>query len=164
MILQSFAYAYEEFLPTQPLTNSFGLNVEERNVLADLGYRAKTLAPYLGKSLTDRIQKFTILNSMYITSTTDMQRYLQDWFLQLFQCREEKFIEFQEYISPVPINLIVIGIDIIMAYGHKITQFSKNPEIAAEAFYKTLALKIANDQLQIQVEVSQYYSDLILLE
>jgi hypothetical protein len=164
MVLQSFSYVYEDILPTQPLSNSLSLNDEERYVLADLAYRAKTFAPYLGKSLTDRILEFAILNSMYISSSTDMQRYLQDWFLQLFQCREEKFIEFQEYISAVPVNLILVGIDIIFSYGKKITQFSINPENAAEAFYKALALKIAYDQLHTQVEASQYYSDLILLD
>ena len=164
MVLQSLSYVYEEILPTQPQINSFSLNDEERYVLADLGYRAKSFAPYLGKSLTDRIQEFAFLNSMFISSSTDMQRYLQDWFLQLFQCRDEKFIEFQEYISPVPVNLILVGIDIILSFGQKITQFSINSENAAEAFYKALALKIVNDQLQTQVEVSKYYSDLILLD
>ena len=164
MVLQSFSYVYEEILPTQPLTNSFSLNDEERYVLANLGYRAKDFAPYLGKSLTDRIQEFAMRNSMYISDSTDMQRYLQDWFLQLFQCREENFIEFQEYISPVPVYIILVGIDIILSYGQKITQYSLNPENAAEAFYKVLAIKIANDQLQTQAELSHYYSDLILLD
>lgn len=164
MVLQRFAYAHKEILPTQSLTKSFGLNDEERKVLTDLGYRAKTFAPYLGKTLTDRIQEFVKLNTSYLSSSTDIQLFLQDWFLQLFQCREDKYIEFQEYLSPVPVNLIVVGIDIILAYGHKITQFSISPENAAEAFYKALALKIAHDQLQTQVEQSHFYSELFLLD
>ena len=155
---------HEETLPIQSLMNSFSLNDEERYVLADLGYRARSFAPSLGKTLTVRIQQFAIANTGCLSSSEDIQMYLQDWFLQLFQCREEKYIEFQEYFSPVPVNLIVIGIDIILAYGHKITQFSINPEIAVGAFYKMLVLKIANDQLQIQIEESQHFCDLILLD
>ena len=164
MVLQIISYDFDEILPTQTLTNIISLNDEERHVLAALGYRAKTFAPYLAKTLTVRIQKFVSLNTGCLSNSADIQLYLQDWFLQLFQCREEKFIEFQEYFSPVPVNLIMIGIDIILAYGNKVTQFSINHETAVEAFSKALAIKIANDQLQTQVGESQYYEELILLD
>ena len=73
MLRQSFPCVFEEFLPTRSPTNSFSLSDEERYLLAELGYRAKTLATYLGSSLTDRIQEIAILNSIYISSPTDMQ-------------------------------------------------------------------------------------------
>ena len=90
MVLQVFSYAFDEILPPQPLTSLIGLNDEEKQMLANLGYRAKTFAPFLGKTLAFRIQEYARLNTSYLSSSADMQLYLQDWFLQLFQCREEK--------------------------------------------------------------------------
>jgi hypothetical protein len=163
MLQQTYSYPIEN-IQSQSMTILFGLDDEERHILAELGYRAKSFVSYLGKTLTARIQEFVRLNTGYSYNSEDMQLFLQDWFLQLFQCREEKFIGFQEYFAPIPVNFIIIGIDIILAYGHKVIQFSINPQKSAEAFYKALAIKIANDQLQTQVEDAHYYSEIILLD
>jgi hypothetical protein len=163
-MLPNLSYVYEEKIPRRPLTTLIGLNYEEVHLLAELGDRAKSSAPFLGKVLADRIQEFSNLNAGYPMSNADTQLYLQDWFLQLFQCREEKYLGFQEYFLCIPLNLVLTGIDVILAYGHEVTQNSLDPERAARAFQKSLALKIAREQLQSQAEEANHFYEMMLLD
>jgi hypothetical protein len=163
-MLPDISTVYEEKIPHQPLTTLIGLNFEETHLLTELSNAAKILAPSLGKELSPRIQEFTGWDTKCTASSTDLQLYLQDWFLQLFQCREEKFIGFQEYFLRVPLNLMFTGIDLILSYGHEVTRFSLHPEAAIRAFHKALALKIVNEQLQLQADEEQHLYGIMLLD
>jgi hypothetical protein len=163
IMLPNLLYVYEEQIPPRPLTTLIGLNLKENQLLAELSEQAKTIAPRVGKALTTRIQEFASLNARYPISSTDMQLYLQDWFLQLFHCREEKYLVFHEYFLGIPQNLVITGIDIILTYGEEVVQHSPNPELAVLAFHKALALKIASDQLQSHRDDSQHYFEMLLL-
>jgi len=163
-MLPDISYLFEEGIPRQPLSTLIGLSYAEKSQLAELSNHAKTVAPSLARELATRIQEFSSLNTGSLVNRADMELYLRDWFLQLFQCREEKFIGFQEYVMRIPINLVITGIDVILAYGHEITQRSLNPEDATRAFHKALALKIASEQLQSQADESQHFYEMMLLD
>ena len=160
----NLSYVYEEKIPRQPLTALIGLNFAESQLLADLGEQAKTSAPLLGKTLTARIQEFSHLSADNPMNAVEVQPYLQDWFLQIFQCREEKFVDFQEYFLRLPLNLVLTGIDLILNFGYEVTSSSSDPKAAAQAFQKALALKIANEQLQSQAEEAQHFYEMMLLD
>jgi hypothetical protein len=163
-MLTSLSYGYEEKFPNQSLTALIGLTLEENHLLTDLGEQAKTIAPFLGKALSARILEFAGQNNAYAISRADMQLYLQDWFLQLFQCREEKYIGFHEYYSSIPLNIMITGIDIILAYGEEVIIHSPHPKIATGAFHKALALKITSEQLQSQIGDPQHFYEMMLLD
>jgi hypothetical protein len=93
-----------------------------------------------------------------------MQFYLHDWFLQLFQSKDNGYHKFSESFLRLNQIVLLTGIDIILTYGHGITQYSPNPENATNAFNKALALKIASEQLYSQTNTAQYLYDMMLLD
>jgi hypothetical protein len=155
---------YEETYYAKPLTVLIGLSQTENYLLTELSDQAQTVAPHLGRALTARIQQLTGANLTLPMSNTEMQFYLHDWFLQLFQSKDNGYLKFSESFLRLNQIVLLTGIDIILTYGHGITHYSPNPENATNAFNKALALKIASEQLHSQTNTAQYLYDMMLLD
>ncbi len=163
-MLQNVSHVYEETISAHPLTVLIGLSFEEDHLLTELGAQAKALAPILGEALSDLIQQVAGSHTSYQLNSKDLPLYLQDWFLQLFQSRDDAYIKSFKTLGRVHLHLLLTGIDLILAYGHEITQCSSNPEGATRAFHKALSLKIASEQLQSQVDAAQHLYAMMLLD
>lgn len=161
-MLSNVTHIYQEANFAQPLTVLIGLSFTENHLLNELSDQAQTVALHLGSALTARIQQLSYTNLPL--SNTEMQLYLQDWFLQLFQSRDQGYVELSETFPRLNPMLVLTGIDVILAYGHEITKGSANPEAATNAFHKALALKIASEQLQSQTDLAQHLYDMMLLD
>lgn len=163
-MLPQISHLVEPQTKIQPLTVFIGLEPDETKLLIELDSQAQALAPLLGSALSTRIQPFTRSKLTRQMDTAAMRLYLQDWFLQLFQKRDENYLKIP-YFSPQPsLDLILTGIDIILAYGQEITQKSLNPSGATRAFHKALALKISSEQLRSQVDETEHFYEMMLLD
>jgi hypothetical protein len=163
-MLSNVTHVYEENYPAQPLTVLIGLSFTENHLLTELSDQAQKVAPHLGRALTARIQQLAGAYNTLPLSTNAIQFYLQDWFLQLFQSRDNACLELSETFPRLNQVVLLTGIDIILTYGHEITQRSSDPEAATNAFNKALALKIASEQLQSQADSAQHIYDMMLLD
>ena len=148
----------------QPLTVFVGLGSGEIDLLESLESQARTLAPLLGSALAKRIRQTTSAKLADQRNSIWLCLYLQDWFLQLFQQRDEQFLEIPRFFLCPSLDLILTGIDIILAYGYEITQSSPNPSEATRAFHKALALKISSEQLRSQVDETEHLYEMMLLD
>jgi hypothetical protein len=97
-------------------------------------------------------------------SSIEMQFYLQDWFLQLFQCRNNGYLELSESLPPLNQIILLTGIDIILTYCHEIAKLSENPGQATDAVYKALAIIIASEQMDSHADLSKHLYDMMLLD
>jgi hypothetical protein len=163
-MLPNLANLEEQTPPAQPVSVLVGLSFEEDRLLTELGDQARDLVPSLGDELIDLIQHCTSPLLFFEVNETDLRLYLQDWFLQLFQTRDEAFLQSKKPFQRIHLHLILSGIDLILAYGNAITQCSDNPKGATKAFHKALALKIASEQLQSQVDTAEHLYNMMLLD
>jgi hypothetical protein len=163
-MLPNVTQIYQETIADQPLTVLIGLSLTESHLLAELSDHAKTIAPHLSRALTARIQQLTGAYNTLPMSTTEIQVYLQDWFLQLFQSQETSYLELSEIYPRLDQLVLLTGIDMILTYGYEITKCSTNPEAATNAFHKALALKIGSEQLRSQTDTAQHLYDMMLLD
>lgn len=159
-MLTEISPTLQQTIPNQPLTVLIGLTFEENDLLSELSAQAKAVVPVLGQELSDLIQQF----APRTMNSKDTQLYLQDWFMQLFQSRDEQYLQSSPIPQRVHLHLLLTGIDMILVYGHEITQCSSNPKRAAKAFHKALALKIASEQLQSQADAAQHLYEIMLLD
>jgi hypothetical protein len=163
-MLSNVTHVYEETIAPQPLTVLIGLSFTENHLLSELSDHAKTIAPHLGRALTARIQQLAGSYSTLPLSSTELQFYLQDWFLQIFQSRENAYLELSDTFPRINQIVLLTGIDVILTYGHEITQHGSDPEGSTNAFNKALALKIASEHLQTQVDFAEHLYDMMLLD
>jgi hypothetical protein len=140
------------------------LSVEENQLLTELRPNAVAVTPALSKALNTRIQQFAEPDQALFTNSLETRLYLQNWFLKLFQYREETSTKSYPDLAPIHLNILLISVDLILAYGHEIAQNSSNPEAAYKAFQKALALKISSEQMQIQADESQHFYEMMLLD
>ena len=155
---------FEATISDQTLGTLVGLTYKENHLLTELNDEARKIAPHLARALTARIRQLTGSYQTLTMSNTEIQLYLQNWFLQLFESRESSCLPLS---GPFPrLNQIVLltGIDVILTYSHEITKYSPNPEEAGEAFHKALAVQIASEQLQSQTDTAQHLYDMMLLD
>ena len=152
----------QKIWPQHSLNVMIGLTVDESRLLAELQEAAKAIAPVFSQALTTRLLQFSSSERGYI-GNVDLHACLQNWFVQLFQM-DRNFQLYRESPPLVPINWLLTGIDMILFCGHEVSQSSPKPELAAKAFYKSLALKIASDQQQFQMDDAQHFLELILLD
>ena len=163
-MLPQIHHLYEPQTGIQPLTVFIGLNPAETELLVELSSLAKVLAPLLSNALANRIQQFTSIKLIRQMDAGWLRLYLQDWFLQLFQTRDEGILN-APHFSPGPsLDLILTGIDVILSYGNEITQRSSDPAAATLAFHKALALKISSEQLRSQVDETEHLYEMMLLD
>jgi hypothetical protein len=100
----NLAHVYEGNISTQPLTVMTGLNHTESYLLTEISDHAKNLAPLLGIALLERIKHVAYSYDSLPMSQGDIQPYLQNWFLQLFQIRDKsnfKLSDSEERINPL---------------------------------------------------------------
>ena len=163
-MLTDISETSQQPLQDQSMTVLIGLTFEEDHLLSELSPQAKIIVPKLGKELADLIQQVASPRITQNFYNPDLQLYLQDWFLQLFQSRDDGYLNSQITAERVDLHLLLTGIDMILAYGYEITLCSPNPIGAAKAFYKALALKIASEQLQTQSDTAEHLYEIMLLD
>lgn len=163
-MLPQISHLYEPQTSIEPLTVFIGLNSAETEILVELSSLAKALAPMLSSALVNRIQQFASAKLIRQWDADWLHLYLQDWFLQLFQIREEGILNAPRYSPGPSLDLILTGIDVILSYGNEITHRSSDPAAATRAFHKALALKISSEQLRSQVDETEHLYEMMLLD
>jgi hypothetical protein len=159
------SYFSRETIAVQPLTVLIGLTYTENHLLTELGDHAQTVAPHLARALAARIQQLAGSYNTLPMNNTEIQSYLGNWFLQLFQGNEASIHPtFSEAFPRLDQIILLTGIDVILTHGYEITKCSSNPEAATNALHKALALKIASEQLQSQTDTTQHLYDMMLLD
>jgi hypothetical protein len=144
--------------------HSMELNAFERHLLNEIKLQAQKIAPDVGKALIARINELNMdLNLLQLT-INDLQSYFQVWFLQLFPCRNDACLDLSAPNLMLNHTIVCSGLDIILTYGFRITQYSSHPVKTNFAFYKSLAQKLAQEQFQFQTDSNQYHYEMILLD
>lgn len=127
-----------------------GLTTEEMQLLAALQDAARNIAPTLSEAFYHRLLGYP-LTAEYLKGQIDERKgTLEQWFIQLFQgSYDQAYVESRLKIGRVhvqvgiPVRYPLAMIDVILGFGMIVTAQSDQPEQAAKAFRKLLALDVA---------------------
>ncbi len=126
------------------------LTVAEREILAALQESAREVAPALSEAFYRRLMAHP-LTAEYVGDQVEARRgTLEAWFIELFQGKYGRdYVGGRLEIGRVhvaiglPIRYPLAMMDVILEFGMQVAAQSHEPEQAANAFRKLLALDIA---------------------
>jgi hypothetical protein len=146
--------AYSNFPNLYPVD----LSEDEVGLLLRLQKNAQAIAPQLGEAIYNR---WLLAANHRITKKNDndhIQKISQAWFIHLFQDAKNAA---PATSRELPINLLLYTMDLILQYGHQVTQSSNWPNQAMVAFHRSLTRYIAIQQSQNEQHFHQLYEMLL---
>ena len=129
----NISLALEETIAPQSPPVFIGLTNQENQLLSGNQKSRSHDRPHLARALATRIQQFAGSYNILPMNHLEIQWYLQDWFMQLFQSRDTSFFD-RARLEKINQLVLLTGIDLILAYAQETIKGSSKPEEAAEAF------------------------------
>jgi hypothetical protein len=133
------------------LITLMNLSSAEAALMAELQDTAKTVAPAMVKSFYDRL--FAHNNTAEYLQGVSMDRLhsmVAEWFTSLFAgSYDTSYAQRRIAIGQIhvriglPVRYPLAMLDVVMPFGEQVVKHSSQPELAAVAFRKVLALDVA---------------------
>ncbi len=135
----------------QELVSLMDLSADESALLGELRPKARELAPQMTKAFYERL--FSHQNTIEYLKDASMERLhsmVGNWFEEIFtgtydaQYAQKRLVIGQIHVRiGLPVRYPLAMLDVVMPVGEAVTKQSSNPEKAAAAFRKVLALDVA---------------------